>query len=114
MSANETTTLAELKTLLAQERDVIRTADFARLGSLVQRKQDLIDALAGTPTAALGNIRAEAEQNQRLLEAALRGVRNAQIRLQQIREGARGFTGYDRHGQAQHITRAEGTVEMRA
>lgn len=114
MPSNDTVALAELKTLLNHERDVIRAADFAQLAPLVQRKQELITALSGTPASALSGIRKEAERNQRLLEAALRGVGNARARLQQIREGARGFTGYDRHGQARQISRGEGTVEVRA
>lgn len=114
MPRDEMTALAELQDLLAQERDVIRVADFSRLGALVHRKQELISALTGTPATMLAEIRKDAERNQRLLEAALRGIGSARNRLRQIREGARGFTGYDRHGNPQRISRGDGTVEVRA
>ena len=114
MSQNESVQIAELKSLLVQEREILRKGAFAEMPALAQRKQELIGALEGTPGSALADVRAQALRNQTLLDAALRGVRNARGRLQQIEEGARGFTGYDRNGQARRISRGEGTVEIRA
>lgn len=114
MSRAEPAAIAALKDLLLQEREVIRKADFARIECITKRKQELIAELAGTPATELQDIRKEAARNQRLLEAALKGIGNARARLQQIRDGARGFTGYDRNGQARPISRGEGTMEIRA
>lgn len=108
------TPAARLAEILERERRAILSGDFARLPQLIEAKETLASTpldLSGKDAAALQQM---AQQNQRLLSAALRGVRSALGRLQQIDEGVRGYTGYDRNGQATQIRRNEGNVERRA
>lgn len=100
--------------LLTEERQAIRIADFARLSELIARKEALLAALADLPAEQTARLRSRAEENQQLLQATLRGLRNARDRLQQIKTAAHGFTGYDNRGQPQSIRNDTGTVEKRA
>lgn len=106
--------IAQLIDLLRLERDVIRNGDFAALPDLVERKEGQLQALQGTPARRLTTAREMALENQRLLDAALKGVRSVQARLAAIRQGARSYTSYDRDGRATTISPGGGSVERRA
>lgn len=106
--------ISRLIDTLRVERDVIREGDFAALPDLVALKEEQMDALKGTPARKLLAAQEMALENQRLLEAALRGVRAVQSRLEAIRKGSKSYTSYDRHGRAQQIAPEKGTVERRA
>ncbi len=106
--------IAGLVDLLRIERDVIRTGDFSALPDLVQRKEGLMAMLEGTPARRLVAAQEMALENQRLLDAALRGVRSVQARLAAIRQASKSYTSYDRDGKARTINPEAGTVERRA
>ncbi|RWR08269.1 hypothetical protein [Paenirhodobacter populi] len=108
------TPATRLSGILEQERRAILSGDFARLPQLIEAKERLTSAPLDLSREDAAALQQAAQQNQRLLSASLRGVRSALNRLQQIDEGARGYTGYDRNGQATSIRRSEGNVERRA
>ena len=106
--------IARLTDLLRLEKDVIRNAEFAALPDLVTRKEALLAELAGTPARLLLGVQTMALENQRLLEAALRGVRSVQDRLAEIAKASKAHTGYDKSGKPRQIGPAKGSLERRA
>lgn len=87
--------------LLAAEREAILTGMFEALPALAGRKESLFAALEqrpGTPPG-LRRIGAQVSRNQRLLAAALRGLREVSDRLGVVRDLRQGFSTYDSHGQ---------------
>ncbi|KQB14582.1 hypothetical protein H9N28_17280 [Rhodobacter capsulatus] len=106
--------IARLIDLLRLEKDVIRNAEFAALPDLVSRKEVLMEELKGTPARLLLAAQEMAIENQRLLDAAIKGVRSVQARLAEIREASKSYTSYDQHGKARKISPEGGSVERRA
>lgn len=106
--------IARLIDLLRLEKDVIRNAEFAALPELIARKTTLLEELKGTPARLLLGVQEMALENQRLLDAALKGVRAVQARLAEIREASKSYTSYDQHGKARKISPEGGSVERRA
>lgn len=105
--------IGELVDLLRTERAAIRAGDFSDIVTMADRKEQLLAGLAGTPVAELEQARCLAIENQRLFEAAMKGVRAAQARLRAITQSAGGFTTYDRSGAARSIRRDGGEMEHR-
>ena len=106
--------IARLTDLLRLEKDVIRNAEFAALPDLATRKEVLLAELAGTPARLLLGVQTMALENQRLLEAALRGVRSVQDRLAEIGKASKAYTSYDQSGKPHQIGPAKGALERRA
>ena len=109
------TLLDDLVDMLRLEREMIRSGDFGALNALAERKESLLRDLVGAPVTGLERIRAMAEENQRILNAALKGVRAAQRRWQMIRDASKALNSYDPQGRARTI-RPDGTgsLERRA
>ena len=99
--------------LLRLERDAIRVGDFSTLIEMANQKEILLADLAGTEPGRLAELQTMAAQNQRMLAAALRGVRAAQHRLQAILNASKGFNSYDEAGQVKPIRPDEGSLEYR-
>ncbi|PFG65045.1 FlgN protein [Thioclava sp. ES.031] len=110
----ESNATEELLSLLRLEREAIRSADFADLVGLSDRKERAMAALADLDRDTVEQIRALARENQTLLAAALAGVRAAQARLKTIVTAAKGFDSYDKEGRPQPIRRGSGDFERRA
>lgn len=110
--------LSALEGLLDVERHAIRNGEFGGLDQLAAKKSALLDRISASgprPDAgALDRLRIKADANQRLLAAALRGVRAAQRRLDMIRRASRSLNTYDNLGRAQTIGGGNSTVERRA
>lgn len=112
--------LIALENLLDAERHAVRDGNFEGLDRMADDKSRLIDFIAAHSTAApvqrelLVRIQARSAENQRLLSAAISGVRAAQRRLDMIRRAARTLNTYDAMGRAATIGSTEGTVERRA
>lgn len=119
-SPDLTRALLALEGLLDAERHAIREGMFDGLGQLADEKARLIDLVAGHGAAApaqralLERIQARTAENQRLLAAAISGVKAAQRRLDMIRRAARTLNTYDAMGRATTIGSTSGTVERRA
>ncbi|MDD8022007.1 MAG: hypothetical protein PHX82_02705 [Paracoccaceae bacterium] len=100
--------------LLRLERHAIINGEFEAVIDIATRKEALITALTGAPEPQLGKIREVAHENQRLLNAALKGVRAAQQRLKRIMDASKSFNSYDGRGRARTINPDTGSVERRA
>lgn len=107
-------TIELLEQVFDVERHAIRTGEFSGLAELATRKEALIGNLRGAPADALDHLRARAQENQRLLAAALKGVRAAQRRLDTITRASRSLNSYDALGRARTIASDRTQVERRA
>ncbi|MGO4851651.1 hypothetical protein [Phaeovulum sp. W22_SRMD_FR3] len=107
-------TLEEMEDLFQVERHTIRTGDFDALPGLALKKAELLERLEGTPPEALRHLRSKAETNQRLLSAALKGVRAAQRRLEMIQRASRSLNSYDALGRARIIGSGPSSIDSRA
>ena len=87
--------------LLAEERQAILTGQYDQLPGLAGRKQALFGDLATAAVSVprLRQIGAQVSRNQRLLAAALRGLREVGDRLGLVREVRDNLSTYDSAGQ---------------
>jgi hypothetical protein len=92
----------EILGLLDAERHLLCEGTFDLLGDLARKKDLLIERLtreAGPPSSMLlPRVREKALANLALFEAAKRGLRDAQDRLDRIRRETRCFRTYDSGG----------------
>ncbi|GAB4387272.1 flagellar protein FlgN [Albidovulum sp.] len=113
-------TAERLTDFLRRERRAILAGDLPELIALAPEGARLVEAIEGHGRAAfaaaadLAAIKAQAETNRRLLEAALAGIGAARRRLAEVARARDGLDTYDRHGAAQSIDLRPGRVERRA
>jgi hypothetical protein len=102
--------------LLVAEREAILTGDFGALPPLALRKESLFGRLeAGQVNVpGLRRIGAQVSRNQRLLAAALRGLREVSDRLGLVRDLRQGFSTYDSQGQKSTVAAGKPTFEHKA
>ncbi|KEO54239.1 hypothetical protein TP2_04770 [Thioclava pacifica DSM 10166] len=100
--------------ILRVEREAIRAADLGALTGLADQKQRALARLENPSSEQLLALRQMATENERLLAAALQGVRAAQTRLKTIMIAARGFDSYDASGRRAPIRRDGSAFERRA
>ncbi|MCC5971259.1 MAG: hypothetical protein JJU15_15050 [Pararhodobacter sp.] len=113
--------LKSLARLLDDARAALRISDLQRIGQLSPKLLALIQRIEDYPPAALGDdetsigeeIADSARRNQRLIAAALEGLRNAQELLVRARLPSRHET-YARDGARQKIDSAPVSLERRA
>jgi flagellar biosynthesis/type III secretory pathway chaperone len=113
----ESDPIAALGRLLKDERKALLSGDLAALPALIADKERLLDALADVPlpnAPALERLRNAAKGNQRLLDAALKGVRTARARLETARSGGPALSTYNARGQAESHGTGQPSVERRA
>lgn len=118
---NSTRDLRKLGLLLEQERDALRRADFARIGTLAPGKLALIERLESGTSTPLSEVErqlgeglaSDVLRNQALITAALEGVRDAQQLLARARLPRRHET-YSRDGKRQMIDEGPGELERRS
>lgn len=108
------TLIEDLEGVLQVERHMIRAGTFDGLEQLAIRKERLLVALEGTSAELLVRVKDLAEANQRLLGAAIKGVRAAQRRLDMIQRASRTLNSYDKLGRARTIGDGGSSVERRA
>ncbi len=87
--------------LLDDERAAILAGAFDRLGRIAADKETLFTRLAqdGPPAGpGIARIAARVERDQRLLAAAIAGLRDAGARLRVLRAVRDGFSSYDARG----------------
>ena len=101
-----------LETLLDQTRDAVLTGDLAMLADLAPRVAAMAEDLPRLDAVAADRLRGKAERNAHLLQAATRGVRAAQGRLEEISAGPT-LTTYDARGQRAAIASISATVPRR-
>lgn len=102
--------MKSLETLLEEVGSAVRQADFARLGMLAPDLEAALEQLEkpGGGQIARGileRLKAKANQNAALLDAARRGMRAARRRVEDGRRAAQGLQTYDVHGKrAEFVT----------
>ncbi len=102
---NTTETIQELLSLLDDERDLLVAGNYAALSDLAGRQQVLVDSLASDlrpgdiASCLLDRIRKRGEENRRIIEATLAGLREGRVI---IAEGT-GLRVYDRLGKSRFL-----------
>ncbi len=86
-----------LETLLDQTRDAVLAGDFAALADLAPQVEAEAGDLPRLDAAAARRLQQKAARNAQLLQAATRGIRAAQDRLEEICNGPT-LTTYDARG----------------
>ncbi|OCX63400.1 hypothetical protein BFP70_12155 [Thioclava sp. SK-1] len=114
MKTKDDAAIEQVVDILRQERAAIRDADFPKMAILIARKEAAIEGIRSLPLIKIRHIKEMSLANQRLLEAALKGIRAAQSRLSVIQQTARSFQSYDAMGRGQKISGQSGSVEKRA
>jgi len=112
--SDTTDLIAGLEEVLDLERHAIRHARLGDVAEIVRRKEELVAAIGPAQAAEVQRLRPRFEENQRLLGAALRGLRAAQRRLEMIRNAGKGIESYDSRGRARKIGADAASLERRA
>lgn len=108
-----------LSGLLEAERAALLSGDFAALPRLIPAKEEALSALGSAAAGSvepgiLEALRDRAGMNRSLLDAALRGVRAVQERLEAARNGGPPLGTYDARGRTEVLATAPRRVERRA
>lgn len=114
MGTDTANLITELEGFLQVERHMIRNGQFEGLERLATEKARLLTALTGTPAQMLTRARDLADANQQLFDAALKGVRAAQRRLDMVQRANHCLDSYDQLGRARSIGNGDSSVERRA
>ncbi len=106
----------DLARLLAEERRCLKEGALGDLSSLVTRKEALLAGLSARPADLRGLRKTlmQAEENQRLIAAALKGIQSAQVRLRAIRDAGNGMASYTEKGRAVRLDQGVSQVERRS
>ncbi|MCB2128862.1 MAG: flagellar biosynthesis protein FlgN [Rhodobacteraceae bacterium] len=114
-------TLDPLERLQVLLRDARGALLDGRLHALALMTEETASCLAALPevrgprsAAALDALRLDANENHRLMGAALAGIRAARTRLEAIRKVRGELETYDRHGDKRRVTFGGGNLERRA
>jgi flagellar biosynthesis/type III secretory pathway chaperone len=106
----------EIEALLDDERAALLAGDFTALPGLAERKEALLEDLAGSEPArgTLAALRGRAERNAELLAAASRGVRTVVRRIADIRDANGPLKTYGEDGRHRTLGSVSGALEKRA
>ncbi len=111
---NPDVAVSALIDLMRLEREAILAGDFSEIEGFAARKSALLESIAGAKPERLRYAKRAASENLQLLDAALKGVRSAQQRLNLILKAQSGFNSYDTRGRSRGIGPGSSTVEKRA
>lgn len=105
----------EIGALLSDERQAILSGSFEALPELGSRKTELFEALARAPRdePRLRDIAVSLGRNQRLLAAAISGVREAAHRVGALQAAEGGFSTYTESGARAPVGSARTGLEKR-
>jgi flagellar biosynthesis/type III secretory pathway chaperone len=110
--------ITALDGLLEEERAALLVGDLEKVSGLLERKEELIDALSRLDAAdaeALKSLNTKLHRNQALLDKALEGIRSVAKRLSALRRVRRSLDTYDEKGERKAIDMDQtGTLEKRA
>ncbi len=108
----------ELDELLDEERTALITGDLEKVARLLERKENLLDAMSGMTTYDAEYLEAASlklERNRELLDGALEGIRAVSKRLATLRRIRSTLETYDSSGSKQTIEfPSDSAVEKRA
>ena len=90
----------QILTCLDKESSLLITGNFAELSDLPDRKTELLEKMSLIPVDVdvLSDIRAKASRNGRLLEQAVKAIREVSERLRSMNEKKPVFESYNAHG----------------
>lgn len=119
MSHNDAQDLIDhLDDLLEQERAALLAGDLETIGTLLDAKGQLIDALntlSQNERPEMGSVEAKVIRNQALLDGALQGIRHVAARMAALRRVRRSLETYDAKGTKTTIEgETDFSVEKRA
>ena len=108
--------LQTLRQILVAERDSLRAGAFADISALAARKTTIVARLSAQPhdLSALRQTLTHAQENQRLILAALKGIGSARARLRAIRNAENGLTSYTAEGRTLRLGQDASQVERHA
>lgn len=108
--------LSALVQILRDERGCLCNGAFADLGAIANRKL-LVMARLDPQVQRLTDLRGAlsmAQENERLILAALNGVQAARARMKSILSAETGMSAYDCNGRSLRLSAAASQVERRA
>lgn len=105
VEVNQNRKLLSLEKLLDEEREKILRGDVVTVSRLAGQKEALLSRLdmAKEDAGQLSRLRAKADRNKDLLEAAIRGIQKVMQRLEVLRRGQRPLFTYNQSGQSQKL-----------
>lgn len=108
--------ITQLHHILDLEKQALISADFEPLVALMQQKEEILIALAKTKVAAvrLHPIRAQMDENQVLLAAAIKGVAAAVERLDALQKVQNRLSIYDPAGRKDLVQNHRHSLEKKA
>jgi hypothetical protein len=110
--------IADLDTLLEQERTLLIEGKLERLGTLLPKKEKLVEQLLGNHELSrdvIAPLEKKLLRNQLLLDGALDGIRSVSARLAALRQVRIALDTYDAQGRKRRvITPTKPQVEKRA
>ena len=101
--------------LLEEERRLLKAGDFEALKEVLPKKQELalqLAEMANFDVDAADRLRAAADRNGELLEAARQGLALAEARIRDIRQGM-AQTTYCRDGARRQMSQHPGKIAQR-
>ena len=102
-----------LRDFLGHERQAILSGALIELVDIAGRKHDLLGRMS--PGASeLATMHDELRRNQALLRSTIDGLREAVLRLAELRAARDGFRAYDSHGHRATVTAEPPTMERKA
>jgi len=108
-------TAKRLLRLLETERGAITRGDFDALPQLGADKEDLFAALSKSPPSleVVSRLTTETTRNQRLLEAAMQGMRAAAQTLETMQEAQKGSMIYGSDGKVSRLSKGDQRVSQK-
>ena len=113
MHDDRQTLIDQLDALLEAERTALLAGDLDKIGTLLERKEALIDAfntLEPERTDGLEGLQRKVVRNQALLDGALEGIRKVAARMAEMRRVRTSLDTYDQAGRKRTI---DGTAPRR-
>ena len=107
---------AAFERLLQDEREMILTGRFDAIADISARKAEALGELPDwdLPAARLGALARQVTRNQGLLDAAIRGMKAAQLRVESVLGSAGTLSTYNSYGQVSDLGQTRQTLQKKA
>lgn len=101
--------------LFEEERAALRAGRIKEVAGLANQKAEVAEQLAAMRLSKddIRKLRDKATENARLLQAAIKGVKDAQTRLAALRDAAGGLQVYDAGGEQQYLRPTGASLEQK-
>lgn len=105
--------LDKLRCLLDRERSALIVGALGELGDIAEAKHGLLGRIDHR-SVGLIDLQGELRRNQALLRSAIDGLRQAALRMAELRETRDGYRAYDIHGHRATVTVDPPQMERKA